>query len=42
MSYRKGNVKIKWNNSFAYIIGVIATDGNLSPDLRHIHITSKD
>ncbi|HAQ02449.1 hypothetical protein A2467_00895 [Candidatus Nomurabacteria bacterium RIFOXYC2_FULL_36_8] len=42
MAYRKGNVKIKWNGDFAYVIGVIATDGNLSPDLRHIHITSKD
>ena len=42
MLYRKGNVKIKWNNNFAYVIGIIATDGNLSSDLRHIHITSKD
>ena len=42
MAYRKGNVKIKWSSDFAYVIGVIATDGNLSPDLRHIHITSKD
>lgn len=42
MSHRKGNVKIKWSSDFAYVIGVIATDGNLSPDLRHIHITSKD
>jgi len=42
MSYRKGNVKIKWNSNFAYVIGVISTDGNLSSDLRHIHITSKD
>ncbi|MFA7315400.1 MAG: hypothetical protein WC059_01170 [Candidatus Paceibacterota bacterium] len=42
MAHRKGNVKIKWNSSFAYVIGVIATDGNLSPDLRHLHITSKD
>ncbi|MFA6999547.1 MAG: hypothetical protein WC241_00350 [Candidatus Paceibacterota bacterium] len=42
MAYRKRNVKIKWESDFAYVIGVIATDGNLSPDLRHIHITSKD
>lgn len=42
MSHRKGKVKIKWSSNFAYVIGVIATDGNLSPDLRHIHITSKD
>ncbi len=42
MSHRKSNVKLVWTNNFAYVIGVIATDGNLSPDLRHIHITSKD
>ncbi|MCI0619851.1 hypothetical protein L0Y40_02335 [Candidatus Wolfebacteria bacterium] len=27
---------------FAYAIGIITTDGNLSPDKRHINITSKD
>lgn len=42
MAYRKGKVSLVWNNNFAYVIGVIATDGNLSPDLRHVHITSKD
>lgn len=42
MSFRQNKVKLFWNNNFAYVIGIIATDGNLSPDLRHIHITSKD
>ena len=42
MSYRKEHVKLVWNNNFAYIIGVITTDGNLSSDLRHLIITSKD
>jgi len=42
MAYRKKKIKLVWNNDFAYVIGVIATDGNLSPDLRHLHITSKD
>lgn len=42
MAYRKNKVKLIWNNNFAYIIGIIATDGNLSSDLRHIVITSKD
>lgn len=42
MSLRKSKVKLSWNNNFAYIIGVIATDGNLSSDLRHLIITSKD
>lgn len=35
-------VDTNWSPSLAYIIGVIATDGNLSPDQRHITITSKD
>ncbi len=42
MAKRKNKVKLNWNNNFAYVIGVIATDGNLSSDLRHIIITSKD
>ncbi len=29
-------------NNLWYIVGFIATDGNLSPDGRHINITSKD
>ncbi len=35
-------VVIKWSRNFAYAIGLIATDGNLSPDERHINFTSKD
>ena len=42
MAHRKGNVRSTWDADLAYVIGVIATDGNLSPDLRHLHITSKD
>ncbi|KKT18506.1 MAG: Intein-containing protein [Candidatus Nomurabacteria bacterium GW2011_GWB1_43_7] len=42
MSLRKSKVKLTWNNTFAYIIGIITTDGNLSNDLRHLIITSKD
>lgn len=38
----KGKVKIEWSSHFAYAIGLIASDGNLSPDGRHIHFTSKD
>ncbi len=38
----KGKVNIKWSADFAYAIGLIATDGNLSPDGRHILFTSKD
>ncbi|MDP2837896.1 MAG: LAGLIDADG family homing endonuclease [Candidatus Moranbacteria bacterium] len=35
-------VDTHWSPSLAYIIGIIATDGNLSSDQRHITITSKD
>lgn len=38
----QGKVKIKWSANFAYAIGLIASDGNLSPDERHILFTSKD
>jgi len=39
---RKSKVEIKWSPEFAYALGLIASDGNLSPDGRHIEITSKD
>jgi hypothetical protein len=32
----------KWNSDLAYVVGIIATDGNLSSNGRHINITSKD
>lgn len=35
-------IKIKWSPKFAYAIGLIATDGNLSKDGRHISFTSKN
>lgn len=38
----KGKVNIKWSADFAYAIGLIATDGCLSKDGRHIDFTSKD
>ncbi|MEK7193589.1 MAG: hypothetical protein AAB652_02260 [Patescibacteria group bacterium] len=37
-----GKVKIKWSQEFAYAIGLLTTDGNLSSDGRHIDLTSKD
>ncbi|MEK7589494.1 MAG: LAGLIDADG family homing endonuclease [Patescibacteria group bacterium] len=37
-----GKVKIEWSPNFAYAIGLITTDGNLSKDGRHINFTSKD
>lgn len=39
---RLNKVKIEWSSSFAYTIGLLATDGNLSKDGRHINMTSKD
>ena len=33
---------IKWNTELAYAIGLITTDGNLSPDGRHLILVSKD
>lgn len=38
----KGKVKIVWSSNFAYAIGLLVSDGNLSPDGRHIVFTSKD
>lgn len=39
---RVNKVKIEWSNKFAYAIGILATDGNLSSDGRHLNVTSKD
>ncbi len=38
----KGKVKIEWSPNFAYAIGLLASDGCLSKDGRHIDFTSKD
>ena len=38
----KGKVPITWSANFAYAIGLLATDGCLSNDGRHIDLTSKD
>jgi hypothetical protein len=38
----KGKVKIKWSANFAYAIGLIATDGCLSKNSRHILFVSMD
>lgn len=36
------NYKIKWTPKFAYAIGLLTTDGNLSKDGRHLGFTSSD
>jgi hypothetical protein len=33
---------MRWSPELAYVVGLIATDGCLSPDGRHIDFTSKD
>lgn len=35
-------IKIEWSSNFAYAIGLIASDGNLSVDGKHIGFCSKD
>lgn len=37
-----GKVKKIWSPELAYAVGLLATDGNLSKDGRHINFTSKD
>lgn|GEM_PF-366431 len=39
---RRYNVSMKWSSDFAYVVGLITTDGSLSKDKRHIDFTSKD
>ncbi len=34
--------EIAWSPGVAYGVGLMATDGNLSPDGRHLELTSKD
>lgn len=38
----QNKVKLKWSPKFAYALGLLATDGNLSPDGRHFDFTSND
>ena len=33
---------VKWSPEIAYVVGLITTDGNLSPDGTHLEITSND
>lgn len=41
-SQKNVNYKVKWTPEFAYAIGLLTTDGNLSNDGRHFNLTSKD
>src|SRR3989344_8848336 len=38
----KGKIEIKWSANFAYGVGLLVTDGNLSKNGRHIAFVSKD
>jgi len=39
---RTQHLNLTWSSDIAYAVGLIATDGNLSNDGRHINLTSKD
>ncbi|MBX4205844.1 hypothetical protein KW795_01465 [Candidatus Microgenomates bacterium] len=39
---RLQRIDFQWSSNLAYAVGLITTDGNLSPDHRHISLTSKD
>lgn len=41
-SQKNKNYTVKWSLEFAYAIGLITTDGNLSNDGRHFTLVSKD
>lgn len=38
----KNLTRIRWSKKLAYVVGLIATDGNLSSDSRHLDFTSND
>jgi len=42
MGKPRSKVNIQWSPRFAYAIGLLTADGNLSSDGRHINFTSKD
>lgn len=39
---RRSKVDCTWTADFAYVIGLMTSDGNLSSDGRHLNLTSKD
>ena len=42
MSHRSEFRRVVWTPEFAYAVGLLTADGNLSPDGRHLEICSKD
>ncbi len=40
--HRRYKIDCTWTPELAYVVGVFASDGNLSPDGRHLNVTSKD
>lgn len=42
MSKPSKSISEKWTSNLAYAVGLLATDGNLSSDRRHISFDSKD
>ena len=41
-NYALAEVRTAWSPEVAYVVGVIATDGNLSGDGRHLSVSSRD
>lgn len=41
-SQKNINYRVKWTPKFAYAVGLLTTDGNLSKDGRHFDFTSQD
>ena len=35
-------IELEWSSDMAYAVGLMATDGHLSIDGRHLDLTSKD
>ena len=42
MARRSKFISERWTHGLAYAVGLLASDGNLSPDGRHINLTSRD
>lgn len=42
MARRSKFISEEWTHGLAYAIGLLTSDGNLSPDGRHINLTSQD
>ncbi len=42
MGRHANHFDLSWTHDLAYVVGLLTSDGNLSPDGRHINLTSRD